>query len=164
MALITYADKSALNENAEVANNVKVTADDMNEIKEVVNGNANELDDVSANKIIETGSNDNGTWRKYANGDMECWFRQKVDVSINSQWGGLYVGTTSLHNFPQTFIDLPVVLLDIETEGGWQALAGRPSANGKTTTSNPGDISFFRGTSCGLVSFTVNVYAKGKWE
>lgn len=39
---ITYPDKVALNENQSVADINKVTDDDMNEIKEVVNNNANE--------------------------------------------------------------------------------------------------------------------------
>ena len=34
------------------------------------------------NVIVESGSNSNGTWRKYANGDMECWFIQQVSVAI----------------------------------------------------------------------------------
>ena len=39
---ITYTDKVALNENQSVADINKVTDDDMNEIKSVVNNNANE--------------------------------------------------------------------------------------------------------------------------
>lgn len=39
---ITYTDKVALNENPNVADINKVTDDDMNEIKSVVNNNANE--------------------------------------------------------------------------------------------------------------------------
>ena len=39
------------------------------------------------NVIVETGSNSNGIWRKYANGDMECWFTQTVEKAINVAWG-----------------------------------------------------------------------------
>lgn len=41
MAQITYTNKVALNENPEIANINKVTDDDMNEIKQVVNDNYN---------------------------------------------------------------------------------------------------------------------------
>lgn len=41
MAQITYTNKEALNENPEIANINKVTDDDMNEIKQVVNDNYN---------------------------------------------------------------------------------------------------------------------------
>lgn len=43
MALITYQDKSATNVNADVADVNKVKAEDMNEIKSVVNANYNEI-------------------------------------------------------------------------------------------------------------------------
>ena len=37
MDMITYADKVALNENPEIQENNKITAENMNEIKTVVN-------------------------------------------------------------------------------------------------------------------------------
>lgn len=82
MAQITYANKVALNENPEIANINKVTDDDMNEIKQVVNDNYNNTIQItnteptdSDNKIwIDTSSlsqsddtnmkyNDNGTYK-----------------------------------------------------------------------------------------------------
>lgn len=45
MAQITYADKSAMNVNSSIPNINKVNASDMNEIKSVVNTNAQELID-----------------------------------------------------------------------------------------------------------------------
>ena len=45
MAKITYTNKVAMNENASIPDINKVKADDMNEIKSVVNGNA---DDATA--------------------------------------------------------------------------------------------------------------------
>lgn len=41
--LIQYQNKAFINENANIPENNKITADDMNEIKNVVNGNYNEL-------------------------------------------------------------------------------------------------------------------------
>lgn len=53
MALITYADKSALNKNAQIADTNKVTADDMNEIKEVVNENYTDLSNFKDDKTLK---------------------------------------------------------------------------------------------------------------
>ena len=53
MALITYADKSALNENPQISDNNKVTADDMNEIKEVTNENYNDFEEFKTNKTLK---------------------------------------------------------------------------------------------------------------
>ena len=46
MSKITYANKVAINENAEIPNINKITDDDMNEIKTVVNNND---DDITIN-------------------------------------------------------------------------------------------------------------------
>lgn len=48
MDMITYADKVALNENPEIQEINKITAENMNEIKTVVN---NFINDVISNRI-----------------------------------------------------------------------------------------------------------------
>lgn len=53
MALITYEDKIALNENSQIADNNKVTASDMNEIKEVVNENYTDLSNFKDDKTLK---------------------------------------------------------------------------------------------------------------
>lgn len=49
MSKITYDDKVALNVNSNIADINKVNASDMNEIKQVVNDNANTLDNLLSN-------------------------------------------------------------------------------------------------------------------
>ena len=83
MSKITYADKVTLNENPNVADVNKVKADDLNEIKNVVNANDNNVgdladlktDDVSSivnainELIIESGNN----YIKFSNGILIMW-------------------------------------------------------------------------------------------
>lgn len=62
MPKITYADKSALNINASIADNNKVNATDMNELKNVIN-----------NTLIETLGLTSNTWSSsgsYSVGDI----------------------------------------------------------------------------------------------
>lgn len=47
MAQITYADKSTMNENSSIPATNKCQASDMNEIKSVVNGNYNEVGNIT---------------------------------------------------------------------------------------------------------------------
>lgn len=54
MAQITYANKSFINENPDVAAQYKVSASDMNEIKNVVNNNDNLMGDVSTLSTAST--------------------------------------------------------------------------------------------------------------
>ena len=83
MSKITYTDKVTLNENPNVADVNKVKADDLNEIKNVVNANDNNVGDLADLKttdvssvvnainelIIESGNN----YIKFSNGTLICW-------------------------------------------------------------------------------------------
>ena len=66
MSKITYANKVAINENAEISDINKVTDNDMNEIKTVVNNNDDELITINTNLTnATTYSTDEiriGTW------------------------------------------------------------------------------------------------------
>lgn len=55
MSKITYTNKVALNENADIPNVNKVTDDDMNEIKTVVNNNDDELTAINTKVTNITG-------------------------------------------------------------------------------------------------------------
>ena len=59
MAQITYTNKVALNENPEIADINKVTDDDMNEIKQVVNDNYNNTIQITD---TEPSDSDNKIW------------------------------------------------------------------------------------------------------
>lgn len=96
--MITYEDKIALYENTDIANINKVTASDMNEIKNVVNG------------MIESGSNNNGSWIKYSDGTMICYRKIEKTVAITNTYGTLYKGIFEDINFPQSFVSTPYCL------------------------------------------------------
>ena len=59
MAQITYTNKVALNENPEIADINKVTDDDMNEIKSVVNNNYNKTIQITSTQPTDS---DNKIW------------------------------------------------------------------------------------------------------
>ena len=59
MAQISYTNKVALNENPEIANINKITDDDMNEIKQVVNDNYNNTIQITNTQPTD---NDNKIW------------------------------------------------------------------------------------------------------
>jgi hypothetical protein len=131
--MITYEDKVALNENAEIADINKVTAGDMNQIKQVVNGQKQEIDTNSLNigtlsslntidkssivnainevnmilgTIIESGSDENGSWVKYSDGTMICYKNKSFgDIYIGSVWGSMYESAKlEIGDFPQPFV------------------------------------------------------------
>ena len=84
---ITYGDKSYLNQNADIPATNKVQDIDMNEIKSVVNNNANELSGVFSNIQVITCSKTIGVIN--ANSDL---YDQTLDISANIPEGYTAIG------------------------------------------------------------------------
>ena len=58
------------------------------------------------NSIVESGSNENGSWIKWADGTMICHKRQAFNnVAITTAWGTLYESAKlELGDLPQPFV------------------------------------------------------------
>lgn len=78
MSKITYADKVTLNENPNVADVNKVKASDMNEIKQVVNANDNEIANLKGKILYENPSGSSSSfslsedWKNFK--EIEVYF------------------------------------------------------------------------------------------
>lgn len=170
---IQYQNKVALNTNPEIADINKVTDNDMNEIKSVVNNNANNAGDLSnlttpttdnlvnaINSIVESGSNANGNWIKYSDGTMLCWKTYTFsNLAFNTAWGSVY--ESAYQEFgatPQTFISTPTIF----TNNGNGAMAGIEGLN-NTTTNSFGRTQLYRPVS-GTASGAINLLAIGRWK
>lgn len=136
-------------------------------VAEVVNTQTESDTDVYScnyvNGIIESGNNSNGNWIKYEDGTMITYQEIEVKTACNTAWGNLFVGNyATAINFPQTFKELPKVLIDLKLKIGacfkveWEVPI--------ITTSSYKNIGIGRGTSSNLVSFTITLYAIGKWK
>ena len=153
---ITYANKTALNTNADIPNINKVTDNDMNEIKEVVNNNATML-----GNIVESGSNENGTYIKYDGGIMICFKTITITgVNINNSWGALYEsGAIQLGDFAQTFSKRPTIIIEKSAgQGCWLELHDNmsPTSAGRCYV-----VSAVSSTNKNL---TFEIIAFGEWE
>lgn len=78
---ITYTDKVALNVNADVPDINKVKADDMNEIKNVVNNNANGVGDITTLKTNDTTDLVSGV-----NSIIDAEVYSTTEVKTNKVW------------------------------------------------------------------------------
>lgn len=189
MAKITYENKVALNVNSDIADVNKCNATDLNEIKNVVNENddnmgllsnlntTNKSNLVSAinevnillRNIVESGSNDNGTWIKWADGTMVIR-QSKVHSSstINTTDGNIYRGNLgTMPDFPVEFIEAPDVFLTL-TNAFKLIVAGQ---EGNPTTKrafdyegNPALIGVESATIQTCENVKVNLLAIGKWK
>ena len=109
MSKITYADKVTLNENPNVADVNKVKADDLNEIKNVVNANDNNVGDLADLKTTDVSSIVNAineligelgnNYIKLSNGILIVWGTTDVgNISPSSE-------KRITINLPQNYID-----------------------------------------------------------
>ena len=181
MGKIGFADKVALNENASIPDINKCKASDMNEIKQVVNendDNVGNLTDLSTpnknnivgaiNSVVENGTNDNGSWIKFADGTMICRFTQIINVAVTNAWGSLYGGKFSVHDYPQEFIDIPEASITLVANndgnyGGWIGNNGGTD-DIRPTKKNIGEFVILRPTTSSNGVYKVQVIAIGKWK
>ena len=100
---ITYSDKSTMNSNSDVPAINKVQASDMNQIKSVVNNNANVFGDY----IVESG----GNYIKYANGTLIQWGSLSVTVAVSTAMGSVYrTSAAQGDTFGVSFYYAPLVI------------------------------------------------------
>lgn len=115
------------------------------------------------NGIIESGSNTNGNWIKFVDGTMITYKEIEVEMACNTAWGNLFVGNyATAINFPQTFKELPKVLIDLKLKDGacfkveWEVPI--------ITTSSYKNVGIGRATTSNSVGITITLYAIGKWK
>ena len=171
MSKIGFADKVALNENASIPDINKCKASDMNEIKQVVNENDDKVGDLTnlatpnknnivgaINSVVENGSNDNGSWIKFADGTMICYGSFDLYLDTFVAWGSLYSQDyENPHNFPQTFTSINTCLL--ENSGNAAAFISRVAYDTNGITK----LSPTRPTTS-TATYTFSYIAIGKWK
>ena len=171
MSKIGFADKVALNENASIPDINKCKASDMNEIKQVVNENDDNVGNLTnlvtpnknnivgaINSIVESGSNDNGSWVKFADGTMICYGSFDLYLDNFVAWGSLYSQDyENPLNFPQTFTSINACL--VENSGNAAAFISRVAYNTNGITK----LSPARPTAS-TSTYTFSYIAIGKWK
>ena len=110
--------------------------------------------------VIESGEDDNGSWIKYANGDMICCKTYTFSVlAFDKAWGSVY--ETDYQDFgptPQTFISKPRIYVN----NGEGAMAGIQGLNNVSVDSF-GGTQLYRPVN-GTASGSINLLAIGKWK
>lgn len=112
--------------------------------------------------IIETGTNNNGTYIKYADGTMICTKKITGQAKITSTWGNLYDtgdNPLDLGNWAIPFIDVPIVSISFYGANG-QWVEGFQTS---TTKEKIGKISIASATSKTANSY-YNIIGIGRWR
>lgn len=163
MAVITYNTKVALNENQSIADENKVKADDMNEIKSVVNDNYTELS--ARGYIEESGSTEYGSYIKYSDGTMICYKTLSGTTDVTTAWGTLYTSADlAIGWFPVNFISRPTILFSPQTQSGTQYMIVGNGGGNSGDLSRFGNVALVRPTSRTGVQYIIDAMAIGKWK
>lgn len=121
----------------------------------------NHINEIS---VYEAGSNENGSYIKYGNGDMIVNQHYEVTLSAYGEWGSLYCyAITNLKDYPVPFVgELPtwVATFDGTTANGWVCTK---QENGVATLTKPCALQIARPTK-NTPSGYINIIAKGKWK
>lgn len=132
--------------------------------------NLNEMQDNienDINAIIESGSNANGNYVKYADGTLVCYNRISVTTGITTAIGAFYrSGILSMPNYPINFIgENPVTTIQIEpNDSGDFMFIVTYGWGTKPTLTNIGRITVAQLTSVPNVSFYLTYTAIGRWK
>jgi hypothetical protein len=121
-------------------------------------GTVSQSGGVPTGAVIESGSNSNGNWVRFADGTQLCWGAgTRTDIALTA-YGSLYEGDFSV-TFPVAFSAAPVAIL----AGCYPS--GNRAWGGCVTTSTTGALfSAFDVTARSLgTSFNVSWFASGRW-
>ena len=109
---------------------------------------------VVSDFVVEEGTSGIWSYRKWSNGDAECWGKFNKSVAAGA------ADSTSIYHYPFTFTSSPVALMSIAC-GGADLYRGHFEQGG-TTAAQVRVTLINKHTAA--VTFTVSVYSKGKWK
>ena len=112
--------------------------------------------------IVEQGTKDIWTYRKWNSGIAECWGKRTLDVNITTAWGSMYYGIVLYTAWPFTFVEKPACV--VTTEYGDDDLSAFIGSCGKATTASAPSVILCRATSQTAQSCTIVYHAYGKWK
>ena len=117
------------------------------------------------NGIVESGSNTNGSWTKWADGTMIINKTVLGTANITNAWGSLYVSADiNLGDFPVAFIETPTIVVSPQTQTGTQYMLVGNGGRSYGTETNAGYVALVRPNSRTGVAYRLEVIAKGKWK
>lgn len=160
MALIEFENKPSTN--------TPINATNLNLLQDNVENGINDVQTNLENKIngiIESGSNENGSYIKYADGTQICrkTIFGTVDITT-SVMGSFYYGSVNLGNFASSFLERPTIVVSPQTQSGTQYfLSGSPGATHGDEFLF-GEVTLLRPTSRANLAYILDAIAIGRWK
>lgn len=117
------------------------------------------LSDYVEKRIIETGTEDLWTYRKWSDGTAECWGRKTGSANITTSWGSMYFASAFTVNLPTgLFVSKPVI--EMLNHSSTSALV----MGGGSISSASFNVQLVRGTSASNAAYDLGFFVVGKWK
>ena len=131
------------------------------ELLPIESGSATNTKDY-IDSVVESGSNANGNYIKYADGTMICTKSEPIEI-LQTQWvawGTMQnVGGVSVGSWAETFYSTPIVNATISGDSAWLEKITN------FTTTSCGTVGFVRPNNPGrTTNFNVQIVAIGRWK
>lgn len=103
-------------------------------------------------------------YRKWLNGNAECWCRRNVNANTTYPWGesGLYYGTVSTINYPFEFVERPITQITCEYGDDEVSLFIASCGTGTKTYATP--VMLCRSDSKTDINCNILYNVHGKWK
>lgn len=120
---------------------------------------------IKGAKIIESGSNDNGSYVKFEDGTMIAYMTVEGTTNISTAWGSLYVSPTiTLPDFPVPFIKRPIINRSLQPKTGTQFFEVNNGNQNYGSSTNAGATAIGRPNSRTGVAYLIDIEAIGRWK
>lgn len=125
------------------------------------------LGGVALDYIVEQGTLNGWTYRKWNSGLAECWYRKEHTVIISDTWGNLYAGTSATGRTPYPFVfkEKPHETVTIKSSLGAAFAACSSGGLGDNTVSHTASYNAIRPSAMAEESVVFfEYYVVGFWK
>jgi hypothetical protein len=115
--------------------------------------------------VIDEGTSNGWTYRKWNSGKAECWKRLQITTGVSNAWGSLYTsGSLDATNlaYPFDFAETPILTVSLMPFGSGGLVMATGNGYGSATETGPYEIA--RGTSLASGQFLLAYQALGRWK
>ena len=120
------------------------------------------VDSIYSDHAIDSGSNANGNYVKFADGTMICYGTDSVTATINTAWGNIYRSTTLVNaTYPIAFTTTPSFEITMKAGNSAWLINYQASSNDKTASDS---YTLSRPESKSSTTYQIQWIAIGKWK
>lgn len=124
------------------------------------------INGVVLDYIIEQGTKDGWSYRKWNSGKAECWKTVTLNTTINNNWGSMYMGTaTQRQSYPFTFKVKPTENATLQCKSIAALLMTMHGGNGVNDTQTTASYNVFSPSNTDTsAEFYISFYVSGNWK